>query len=365
MMFDKVGFIGLGLIGGSLAKAIRQKNLAKTIVAYNRDAKVLSMAQGDGTIDILAYQIDESFKDCDLIFLCCPVSVNIQVYKQLASFVNPDCIITDVGSTKNDIMQAVSETKADVTFIGGHPMAGSEKTRYDASVPYLFENAYYILTPFEHTDPSKTDKLYLLCQTIGALPIIMDPKEHDLVTAAISHTPHIIAASLVNMIRDLDTPKNHMHTLAAGGFKDITRIASSSPTMWQQICLANPDFIIKTLNHYIEDLEKVRDMILSSDGDAIYNFFDSARLYRDSFQERIPGFIPKVYAITIDVVDEPGIIAKIATLLSDNGLNIKNIGIINNREETGGVLEIIFNDEKTLKKSVQLLQSYKYTVYTR
>lgn len=362
---EQVGFIGLGLIGGSLAKALKKNGLARNIVAYDIDEASLLLAQEEGVVDICAPEIDESFKACDLIFLCCPVHVNIEAYKKLIGIVGKNCVIADVASTKQGVVEAILALDVPIPFIGGHPMAGSEKFGYSASKAHLFENAYYILTPLEGTDPTLIDMLYELVKGIKALPIVIAPKEHDHITAAISHVPHVIAASLVNMVKAMDSQEGYMHTLSAGGFKDITRIASSSPVMWQQICLTNKENIIQILKYFKGDLEKVIDAIEEGNQTTLFDFFESAREYRDSFQEKKPGGLLQTYAITVDVVDEPGIIAQIATLLSNHNISIKNIGIINNREHTSGVLEIVFYEEESIHLSTRILTAMNYIVYNR
>ncbi|PKM94259.1 MAG: prephenate dehydrogenase/arogenate dehydrogenase family protein [Firmicutes bacterium HGW-Firmicutes-1] len=364
-MIDQVGFIGLGLIGGSIAKAIKKNNLAKQIIAFDIDKLSLTLANQDNIVDVCAEGIDEHFKECSIIFLCCPVNVNIEAYNKLVQIVHPDCIITDVGSTKENIIEEINKHKSPCTFIGGHPMAGSDKYGYAAATAHLFENAYYILTPIDDTDKLKTRILYDLIKGIKALPVVISPDQHDLVTATISHVPHVIAALLVNMVKTLDSDEGYLHTLAAGGFKDITRIASSSPVMWQQICLTNKDNIVKILKHFKEDIDTIMKSIQSGNQHDIYDFFEGAREYRESFQEKTSGALLQSYSVTVDVVDEPGIIAQIATLLSNHEISIKNIGIINNREHTSGVLEIVFYDETCLEKSIEVLNDMNYVVYKR
>lgn len=363
-MIKKIGFIGLGLIGGSLAKAIKNSNPSPYIVAYDINSDSLRMAKESHTIDDYTLKLDDNFSDCDIIFLCAPVKYNIEALKQLLPILNSNCIVTDVGSTKLDIMSEVKRLEFN-NFIGGHPMTGSEKTNYESSSSHLFENAYYILTPMESTQSDMLHTLQQIILSIGALPVIVDSKEHDYITATISHVPHIIASALVNVVKELDNEDGYMHTLAAGGFKDITRIASSSPTMWQQICLTNKDQILDVIISFQDALDKIKNHISSKNNEEIYNFFLTARDYRDSFSNKKLGPIVKYYEIVVDVVDKPGIIAEIATLLSNNSISIKNIGIINNRESEQGVLEIIFYDALSQQKSIELLTKMNYKVYKR
>lgn len=244
-------------------------------------------------------------------------------------------------------------------------MTGSEKTGYRHSYALLLENAYYILTPTGKTPPAKLDALLGLVNEMGSLPIILDPGEHDEITAAISHLPHIIAAQLVNLIRDSENMGDKMKQLAAGGFKDITRIASSSPKMWQNICLTNSGTIKAILDKYIIYLKNASDALEAMDADYLYSMFDTAGEYRNSIPNRPVGLIQRVFEIFVDIIDEAGAIATIAALLAGNGISIKNIGIIHNREFQEGVLRIEFYDEKSLNEAKELLRKSHYHVYDR
>ena len=232
-MKKKIGFIGLGLIGGSLAKAIRQYYPDYQIVAFDKNKETLALATQESLIDVAATTIDENFRNCGYIFLCAPVSYNNAYLPQVKPFLDKDTILTDVGSVKTGIHKEVHRLGMDANFIGGHPMAGSEKSGYPNSKAMLLENAYFVLTPTKEVSREKVDAYTTLIESLKALPIELDCETHDYVTGTISHLPHIIASSLVNYVKQADTKDELMKLLAAGGFKDITRIASSSPTMWQ------------------------------------------------------------------------------------------------------------------------------------
>ena len=238
-----IGFIGLGLIGGSIAKAIRQYYPDYQILAFDKSRETLALAMRDGTIDISCTAIDEQFSHCSYLFLCAPISYNNAYLSQLKDLIHPDCILTDVGSVKTAIHEEITRLGLDANFIGGHPMAGSEKSGFANSKAHLIENAYYILTPSDKVSSEKLEDYRCFVQSLKALPIVLDYRLHDTVTGTISHLPHIIASCLVNFVKSTDTKEELMKLLAAGGFKDITRIASSSPIMWQQICLKNKDNI--------------------------------------------------------------------------------------------------------------------------
>lgn len=365
-MISDIGFVGFGLIAGSIAKAIRLKHPDFNIYVYNRNApKVkdsLKLALSDGTVNELYSDLD-SFSNCDIIFLCAPVLTNISYLEKLKHIIKKDCILTDVGSVKGNIHKAISELSLDENFIGGHPMTGSDRTGYENSSALLMENAYYLLTPTSSSKKQDVEFMFELVKEMGSLPYIVDYKKHDEITAAISHLPHIIASSLVNVVHENDDSDAHMKTFAAGGFKDITRIASSSPEMWQSICLSNPEPIIKYIDIFENNLNAFKKAIQNSDGSTLYKTFEKARDYRNSIPSSSKGAISKVYEIYVDVPDVPGIIAIIATILSSNSVSIKNIGIVHNREFEDGVLRIEFYSRKDAVDARDALSKYPYPVY--
>ncbi|MEG0952607.1 MAG: prephenate dehydrogenase dimerization domain-containing protein, partial [Niameybacter sp.] len=240
---------------------------------------------------------------------------------------------------------------------------GSEQSGYTASTSYLFENAYYILTPLKGTPDFILFIMQKMIERLGAIPITLEPDYHDFATAAVSHLPHIIASNLVHLVKDNDGDGHFLHTLAAGGFKDITRIASSNPTIWQDICLSNKANIQICLKKFIYSLSEFYNMLDVEESDSLYDFFEDARNYRDSFQDGIKPDIAKSYTIFVDAEDEPGIIACIATLLSSHSINIKDIGIVNHREFSSGVLRIAFGHKQDMQKAHHLLTKHNYTVY--
>lgn len=361
----KIGFIGLGLIGGSIAKAIRQYYPDYEIIAFDKSKEALALATQESVIDVAATTIDDNFHHCSYIFLCAPVSYNTAYLKQIKEYLHDGCILTDVGSVKTNIHMEVKRLGIEKFFIGGHPMAGSEKSGYANSKAMLIENSYYVLTPSALVSEEKLAKYQAFVESLKALPVVLNYEEHDYVTGTISHLPHIIASSLVNFVRDTDTKDELMKNLAAGGFKDITRIASSSPTMWQHICLKNRENISGILSSYIDKLKEVKNLVDTSDEQGLYQWFDSSRNYRNSIPSSSAGPIKKSYAVYCDIIDEAGGIAAIATILASNGINLKNIGIIHNREFEEGVLRIEFYDEASSKKASGLLQKFRYIVYER
>lgn len=287
----KAGFIGLGLIGGCIARRIKQTYPSIEIIAYdysfhkNKKHSIgLVLAKQDTTIDNISIDLND-FSSCDIIFLCAPVTHNMKYMESLKDIIKKDCIITDVGSVKGCMHEKAAQLNMEYNFVGGHPMAGSEKTGYENSFSSLLEKAYYVITQTDKSDPVKVNTVYEIANKLKAIPLILEPKVHDDSVAAISHVPHIMAFCLSNLVKELDNSDQVMKSIAAGGFKDTTRIASSSPYMWESICSTNKESILNTLDKYIEKLKEFRDDIASDSSNKIIDNIGSARDYRDTYSK--------------------------------------------------------------------------------
>lgn len=362
-----IGFIGFGLIGGSIARALKKSSPKVTTIAFNhyidKSHPGLMAAKQDGVIDIISTDLTTDFADCDIIFLCAPVLENLTYLTTLRDIIKPDCIITDVGSVKGNIHKVISDLSLTSHFVGGHPMTGSEKTGYENSSAGLLENAFYMLTHTKETPKSHFHTMEVLVSSLGAIPVPVDASYHDDVVAAISHIPHIIAASLVHMVKDSDDEDELMRQVAAGGFKDITRIASSSSVMWQNICLTNTDSILYYLRSFINQLDAIAVDIAGKKEEKLLEFFTDAKEYRDSIPSKKKGLIHPVYEVYLDITDEAGAIASVATLLAEHKISIKNIGILHNREYQEGALRIEFYTGEAKVQAIEILAAHKYTIY--
>lgn len=363
-------FIGFGLIGGSMAKRLQSRFAPEKarITVYSRTRERILPALEEGVITAIANSLDHpGILGADILFLCTPVETIGTYLKELSERLPKDrkAILTDVGSTKSRIMEEAASLGLQDCFIGAHPMAGSEKSGYAASKESLLENAFYILTPFPETPEENIRTMQELASLFGAIPMVMDAATHDYSVAGISHVPHLIAASLVELVRTHDNSREVMKTIAAGGFKDITRVASSSPEMWEQICSSNQNAIVSLMDEYIASLTKIRDQVKEGAGHEIYDLFSRAGTYRNSISNRQSGPLPVEYSISCDIEDEAGAIATIATVLAIKQINIKNIGIVHNRDNEEGVLKIEFQDEESKNRATEVLQSRSYTVFPR
>lgn len=364
MVINNISIIGLGLIGGSLAKAFRHERASINIYAVDNCVESLKLSEAEGVITKGFNECCEEIWNSDIIFICTPIRKAIEFINQLSENINENCIITDVASTKGEICNYIEGLERPPIFIGGHPMAGTEKSGYMNSFAHLFQNAYYVLTPTKTTSEAALSALKLLLSSIGAIPIIVPPDKHDIVTGCISHVPHIIASTLVTLAKN-ESDSDLIKLLAAGGFKDITRIASSNPTMWENVVLSNSIVIIELLEKCKKIIDNTIGNINSFNNSEIYNFFDNAKNFRDSFSTTAVGLIPKSFELILDIEDEPGIIGKITTLLGNNSINIKNINVSNSREYEQGCLIITLLDQHNADSAYKVLSDYSYKVFRK
>ena len=287
-MKTKVGFIGFGLIAGALAHALKESGRDYHITATSRHLEPVNAAVADGIVDVAAPAVDETFAQCDIILLCTPVITITEYLTKLKAIASPDCIITDVGSVKTIIHEAADSLGLNDRFIGGHPMAGSEKTGYENSGSSIIKDARYIITPTKETKPEKIEFMKQFASDVGMRPIVMDYHVHDKSVAAISHVPHLLSTALVHVVSDNDDEEKHMQLLAAGCFRDMSRVAASSPEMWEQICLTNSSAISNILEQYIEMLETIKDNIDKKTPGYVASLFEMSREYRNSLESRHP-----------------------------------------------------------------------------
>lgn len=363
MGLKRVTIIGLGLIGGSLARALHDKLGIGDIIGVDSNCRTLELALEQGVIRSGYTSLDHSVYSSEIIFICTPVNHIVKYINELAPNVGSNCIITDTGSIKGEITRFVEKMPNPPCFIGGHPMAGTERSGYTNSFPHLFENAYYILTPGPGTSTESVTALAEVVEGIGAIPVIMSADEHDRAAGGISHIPHIVAAALVNLVKDIDNGTGRLQMLAAGGFRDITRIASSNPAMWKSIVMSNRTQVLGLMKQFGIKLDDFISSLEKGDSEDIYDYFDEARQFRDSISDDGHGLLPRIHKIVVDVQDKPGVIAEIATILGNSNINIKNINVANSREFEQGCLIITLPDLDSVNLAFDLLSDSGYKVY--
>jgi len=284
MLFENVTIIGVGLIGGSLARALRRGALCGRITGYGRRAEHLRRAVELGVIDDYCTDVREAVAAADLVVLATPLSTTEGLLRLMAPALKKDAVITDVGSAKGAVAAAAEQTLGDHLdrFVPGHPIAGTEQSGVEHSFAELFDDHLVILTPLPQNDPGTVERIRTMWERCGARVVSTDIAHHDRVLAATSHLPHMLAYALVECLAEMEESEE-IFRFAAGGFRDFTRIASSSPEMWHDICLANREQLLRVLDDFEGHLTAVRDAIAANDGARLLAIFKRAKQARDGF----------------------------------------------------------------------------------
>jgi prephenate dehydrogenase len=280
-MIDTVAIVGLGLIGGSLGIALRERRLAGRVIGIPRRRETIAEALSVGAIDEGTLDLDGA-AEADLVVLAPPVLSIPPLVEAMAPHLRPGALVTDVGSTKGMLMRAIRPLlPPEADFVGGHPMAGSEKGGVLAARGSLFEGAVYVLTRDEQTRPENVERLAVLVRRLGATPVEMEPDLHDDAVARISHLPHVVAAALAETAGSGQVPSEVLRLLVAGGFKSTTRIAASPPETWRDICLTNREAILQALDGFEDALARFRGALEADSADGLMEAFGGGKAARD------------------------------------------------------------------------------------
>jgi prephenate dehydrogenase len=352
-----VTICSVGLLGGSIGLALRNSGFKGRIIGLSSSEKV-QCALKLGCIDegYPYSKLNETVSRTDLLILCSPISVIIKTIEKLAAMPLPKgLIITDVGSTKHSICAAAAEKlPSPAYFIGGHPMAGSEKSGPSAADPYLFQNVIHVLTPASGVPSERDfDIAHFFERHLGSRTLFLDPGRHDRMVAAISHLPHLLAIALVNEVQDAETKMPGTLDLAAGGFRDMTRIASSPYSLWNDILITNKNAIEPLIDRIIA---RLTDMKRRLSNDLIKELFEQSRMTRSHIPINSKGFIRQLSEVLVVAKDQPGIIARIATSLAAENININDMEVLKVREGEGGTIRLAFDSAAAAGKAAAVLQ---------
>ncbi|MBN1477936.1 prephenate dehydrogenase/arogenate dehydrogenase family protein [Candidatus Sumerlaeota bacterium] len=283
---ENVTIIGVGLLGASLGMAIRRHNLARRITGCGRNRQRLLDARSQGAIDAVSTDLSEAVSSSDLIILCTPVQHIIENLPTVMRAAEPGALVTDVGSTKGAILRvAASIEERGVTFIGSHPMAGSDRTGHEHGTPDLYEGATTFITVEETTPKDKVAEVSQLWRSVGARAVLIHPERHDRLVAAISHLPHLLAVATVRMVSEVHDDENFLRWVIGGGFRDTTRIAKGSSEMWRDICATNPQAIVEAIDALLEKMQEIRHEIASTDMRELTAMLEEARRYREGLED--------------------------------------------------------------------------------
>lgn len=286
MNIERLAIIGLGLIGGSVGLAVREMLPDVATTGWDADADVRARAAERGLAGTVCDSVADAVREADLVILCVPVGAMGYAAEAIAPHVRPGTIVSDVGSSKRSVGDALRAALPEAVVIPAHPVAGTENSGPEAGFPELFRHRWCIITPGEDAPQEAVDALSALWEGLGAKIEIMDAAHHDLVLAVTSHIPHLIAYTIVGTASDLeDVTRGEVIKYSAGGFRDFTRIAASNPTMWRDVFLSNRDAVLEVLGRFTEDLSLLQRAIRDGDGDTLFDLFERTRAIRRSIIE--------------------------------------------------------------------------------
>jgi len=358
--FRNITVIGVGLIGGSLGLAFKRKIPGIAVTGVDAP-RVLDEALEAGVIDhaIPSSDCASAVQASDLVFLCTPIGEIIRLLPEVAAHVKSGTLVTDVGSTKRLIVETADRLfERNRYFIGGHPMAGGEGRGVRWADPFLFENAVYVFTPSRPLPSEVMKELGNTIENIGAKILFLSPSMHDQVAAAVSHLPQLLAITLMNLVADHQKDSPHFLRLAAGGFRDMTRIASSPYETWESVIETNRSEILAFMDEFIQHLERMKRHV--TDGDLKEQFQNSAR-HRLSIPRDTKGFLKPHHDLLVRVEDKPGVIASISGTLAGAGINIKDIEILKVREGDAGTLRLSFETPEARTEAKSALEKIGFT----
>ncbi|MBO8154959.1 MAG: prephenate dehydrogenase [Bacillaceae bacterium] len=366
-MTKSILIAGLGLIGGSIAKNIKFNHPSSLkLYGYDHHVETLDYARSYHIVDGTFTNFQEAVQAADIVFLATPIHITIDLLEKMKTIpLEHEVIVTDVSSVKGPVLEKAEEiNNSRVIFIGGHPMAGSHKQGIEAARSHLFENAYYVLTPSRGTRKGHMEQLKDVLKYTKSHFVELNPEEHDLMTGVVSHFPHLIASALVHQAKNWEEQYPFLPHLAAGGFRDITRIASSNPQLWQDIFFQNRAKMIKLLSDWMEEMKTLKRLLTERSKEQVISYLTDAKRYRDGLPKKEKGAIPTFNDLYVDIYDQPGELYKVIKWLADDGINIVNIQILEIRENMTGVLQLTLQTEEELHKAKQILTDQGYQVST-
>lgn len=361
--FQNVVIIGIGLVGGSLAAALRALPKAPNVIGIDSEHSTLRIALECGIVDeaVDPGGAELAFAGADLVILATPVSAAGEWFERLR-LMGYCGVVTDVASTKSGIT-ALAGRMLDprATFIGGHPMAGSERSGVDAADPELFRGAYYVLCPADDTPAEDYSRLHQLVTAIGARVIAISPAAHDRAVAAISHLPHVAASALTNLAAERSGDGEDVLRLAAGGFKDMTRIAAGSPDLWVGISLDNREALVGALRDLSGQLDEFSGLLEARDRAGLRAWLDRAALVRRALPAQWVPASARLRELTVAMTDRPGAVSAVTQSAAKFGCNIEDINIDHVTEDTA-LLHLVLTDEGDVEGLVGTLRTDGFDV---
>ena len=362
----RVAIIGTGLVGASLGMALRRLGTVHDVVGYDRDAHSLQVAIDAGALTEVAGSAREAVAHADVVILAVPVSAIASVAKDVGPALEDGAILTDVASVKATVVEALQDAApAGVHVIGGHPMAGSHETGPAHASADLFVGATYLLTPTTHTDADAYRLLHGLVTGVGARPLAVKPERHDLLVAVVSHLPQLAATTLMNLAAERARGDDAgLLLLAAGGFRDATRVAASNPDLWLDICAENRNAIVAVLDDYHARISELREILAATDDDGLRDMLADARSARRALpgKETVTGAMVE---IIVPIPDRPGVLAEVTTTVGATGVNVEDLRIEHAAEGGRGVLLLVVMGPKNATRAQEALHARGYETWER
>lgn len=343
---------GVGLIGGSIGLGVRQRFLADRVIGIDQDPEALEAALGMGVIDEARLEPGAWLEEAELVILASPARTLVASAESLSPFLESETVLTDVGGVKADIVRALRGLR----FVGGHPMAGSERIGVQNADAGLLENAVWVLTPDETTDRNALALVRSFVEHLGATPIETNPAQHDRLVAAVSHVPYLTAVALTRLVAN-GADRDLMMLLAAGGFRDLTRVASGSPRMSRDMVVGNKDAVREALAGLRKGLDELEGML--DEPETLLEHAEGAKRSRDAFPIVKRSLLPARHEVVVAVPDRAGELARITKALGDAGVNIKDIEVLSIRE-AGGAVRLAFESEAQLVAGTEALTEVGY-----
>lgn len=358
-MFERLAIIGTGLMGGSFGLAVRRTYPDLEIIGFDRP-EILDKAFSRGAITQMAATLEEAVKTADVVLLCAPVQECIHLMTEMSPFLKVGAIVTDVGSVKVPLGRSAARAfDKSVVYIGGHPMTGSESSGIQHADEFLYENATYVICPREEEDhdafADQQAPLLDLISATGARILLMNARRHDRIAAYISHLPQLVAVALVDVASSAQEKDPAMLRLAAGGFRDMTRIASSPYSVWREILEINSEPILDALDGLLYQLKGIRDSVAEGNLDQIETYFRIAENTRSGIPPRSKGFLKPLSDVFVFVTDRPGAIHEISGIMAESNINIKDIELLKIREGTGGTFRLGLESESCADRALEVL----------
>ena len=353
----RVCVVGLGLIGGSIGMALVQRSKGVEVVGVDVNPAVVAAAVRQEAVHRATTNLAEGVNGADLVILAVPPAQMGRVARAMAPNLSPEAVVTDVASTKQKVVRDIQAAlPGTVAYVGGHPMAGSERAGIAAADPYLFENAVWALTPTSHTKDRALEVVGWLVAELGARPLLLTPSQHDLAVAVTSHLPYLAAVALANTLNRLGSEDETAFKLAGRGFRDTTRVAGSDPSLWCEILMSNQDQVVEVLRVFVETLQAMMITMTEGDWEALASWLAQGREVRSRLPSGLRPYIPALEEVVITIPDRPGSLAQVAVLLGQAGINIADIEIMGVREGEGGSVSLAFATDEEAQKAVEILQ---------